>query len=265
MNQLPYPLDYMHKFNVHKWLGLNVADDDLASIARMYGVRLPELKKVERQLRQNVARLAARLAESRGGRPTPAPEPLTVLALGDSLSSDREGFVRILNRHWEGTSRTVVDCAVSGNTTGDILDRLYLTVMNQAFDWVVLFVGTNDCRMPDDEEHIPVTSLQEYRRNVEYLLRLFRKHGKKVILVTLPPVDNKRLVEFLGAGRVYDRKHIDAANRLLRELAAAEGLAIADLAAAIDAQEADVLTPDGLHLNHEGQLALCGLLLDLLP
>jgi lysophospholipase L1-like esterase len=265
MDQLPYPLDYMHKFNVHKWLGLNVADDDLASIARMYGVRPGELKRVERRLQENVVRLAARLAESRGGGAGTAAAPITVLALGDSISSDRESFVRILNRYWQGTSRTVVDCAVSGNTTSDIIDRLYITVMNQSFDWVVLFVGTNDCRQPEDEEHFPVTSLQEYRRNMQYLIRVLQKHGKQVILVTLPPVDNRRLLEFLGPGRIYDQHHIDSTNQALRELASSDGLKIADLAAALASQDEDVLTPDGLHLNDAGQLILCGLLLDIMP
>ena len=231
----------------------------------MYGVRLPELKKVERQLQENVVRLAARLAESRGGHPSPAVKPLTVLALGDSISSDRESYVRILNGYWKGTSRAVIDCAVSGNTTSDLLDRLYITAMNQTFDWVVLFIGTNDCRQPEDEEHIPVTSLQEYQRNVQYLIGVFQKHGKQAVLVTLPPVDNRRLIDFLGHGRIYDQNHIAAANQLIRELASRNGLKLADLAAAIDAQGDDVLTPDGLHLNHEGQLILCRLLLDILP
>jgi len=265
MNQLPYPLDYLHKFNIHKWLGLNVADDDLASIARMYGVRPGELKRVERRLQDNVARLAARLASSRGGGPRPAAAPLTVLAFGDSISSDREGYVHILNRYWQGSSRTVVDCAVSGNTTSSLLDRLYITAMNQKFDWVVLFIGTNDCRLPEDEEHVPVTSLPEYQRNLEYLVKVFQKSGKQAVLVTLPPVDNRRLVDFLGHGRIYDPKHIAAANQLIRELASRNGLKVADLAAAIDAQRDDVLTADGLHLNDAGQLALCGLLLDILP
>jgi len=265
MNQLPYPLDYLHKFNVHKWLGLNVADDDLRSIARMYGVRPGDLKRVERKLQENVVRLAARLSQTRGGSPSSTAVPLTVLAFGDSISSDREGYVRILNRYWQGTSRTVIDCAVSGNTTGDLLDRLYITAMNQEFDWVVLFIGTNDCRQPEDDEHVPVTSLQEYQRNLEYLFKVFQKHGKQVIVVTLPPVDNRRLIAFLGPGRIYEQKHIAAANQLIRELASRNGLKVADLAAAIEAQTGDYLTPDGLHLNDEGQLALCRLLLDILP
>jgi hypothetical protein len=109
MNQLPYALEFMHKFNMHKWLGLLVRDDDLVSIARMYGVRPRELRMIEKRLQANVAELAARLAQ---GRARPATDgasgagspgaPLAVLALGDSITSDRGSYVHILNRYWKG-------------------------------------------------------------------------------------------------------------------------------------------------------------------
>ena len=45
--QLPYELDFCHKFNLHKWLGLIMDDYDLKTIARIYGVKLKKLKKIE--------------------------------------------------------------------------------------------------------------------------------------------------------------------------------------------------------------------------
>ena len=104
MNQLPHALDDMHKFNMRKWLGLLVRDDDLVSIARVYGVRSGELRKIEKRLQANVAEQASRLAQGRRKPPTEgvngAGSPrghLAVLALGDSITSDREGYVHILN------------------------------------------------------------------------------------------------------------------------------------------------------------------------
>ena len=135
MNKLPYALDYMHKFNMHKWLGLLVRDDDLRSIARIYGVHPRELRAIEKRMQANVAGLAARLAQGRG---KPAAEgangagspgvPLRVLALGDSITSDREGYVNILNRYWKGTARTMIDCAISDDSTSNLIDRLHATV-----------------------------------------------------------------------------------------------------------------------------------------
>jgi len=264
MSQLPFPLDYMHKFNIHKWLGLVVRDDDLASIARIYGARKGELQRIERRFQENVRRLADRLKQT-VQKPIPS-TPLTVLALGDSISSDRESFVRILNAYWKGTPRTVIDCAISGNTTSGLLDRLYDTAMTQQFDWIVIFIGTNDNRQLDDKWHIPVISVDEYRRNIEYFTELFPSLGKQVILTTVPPVDNKRFAAFLPhTRRNYDPARIAESNQVLRDIGARKNIKVADLAAAIDAQKEDVLTPDGLHLNDTGHLILSRLLLDILP
>jgi lysophospholipase L1-like esterase len=273
MKKLPHALEYMHKFNMHKWLGLLIRDDDLESIARVYDVRPRELLKIEKRLQANIAGMAARIAQSRGepsaegakgaGNQT---KPPVVLALGDSITSDREGYVNILNCYWKGTERRMIDCAISDDTTSNLIDRIHATALTQEFDWVVIFIGTNDCRQADDPAHMARISLPEYQRNVEYLVDLLITRGKQIILVTIPPVDMPRFsASFPNSGSIYDKERIDATNRSLRELAARKGLKIADLAKAVDAERDDVLMPDGLHLNSTGQLILSHLLLDIIP
>jgi len=266
MEQLPYPLEFMHKFNLHKWLHLLVRDDDLASIARVYGVGRGRLARIDRGYRQNVERLAAALPRREKPllRELGEPErPVSILALGDSITSDRESWARILTRYWrEDPRRRILDCAVSGDTTASLLERYNSTVANQEFDWVVLFIGTNDCRQLD--EKTPMVSLEEYRRNLGILLD--RLAGKRVVLVTLPPADNARFHTFFPeSGNCYDAGHLEAANRVLRELASGRKLALADLAAGLVALGGEALQPDGLHISSAGQLVLCRLLLDLLP
>jgi lysophospholipase L1-like esterase len=260
MDQLPYPLEFMHKFNLHKWLHLNAADDDLATIARVYGVRRGLLARIERRYRENVERLAASLP--RRAEP-PLERPVRILALGDSITSDRESWARILARYWrEDPRRRILDCAISGDTTASLLERYHSTVGIQEFEWVVLFIGTNDCRQLD--EQTPMLSLEEYRRNLEILLD--RLAGKRIVLVTLPPADNARFRAFFPeSGNCYDAGHLAAANRLLRELASQRKLALADLAAGLEPLGGQALEPDGLHMSSAGQLVLCRLLLDLLP
>jgi lysophospholipase L1-like esterase len=250
----------MHKFNLHKWLHLNMQDDDLDSIARIYGVRRGLLAGIDRRYRENVERLAASLPRR---AQAPLEHPLTILALGDSITSDRESWARILARYWrEDPRRRILDCAVSGDTTASLLERYHSTVGNQEFDWVVLFIGTNDCRQLD--ERTPMVSLEEYRRNLEILLD--RLSGKRLVLVSLPPADNERFRAFFPeSGNVYEAGHLEEANRLLRELASRRGLPLADLAAGLKPLGAEALEPDGLHLSSAGQLVLCRLLLEILP
>lgn len=59
MEQLQHPLKFVHKFNLYKLSGLLIGDDDLQSIARVYGVALEELKKVEGSFQRNIEELAA--------------------------------------------------------------------------------------------------------------------------------------------------------------------------------------------------------------
>jgi lysophospholipase L1-like esterase len=264
MQKLPYPLDFMHKFNLHKWSGFTIGDDELAAIARLYGVSRGKLARIDRGYREHVARLAATLPPRAA---KPLEKPLVFMALGDSISSDRESYAKILNQYWrEDPQRRFLDCAVSGDTTYNLLNRFYATVVNQSFDWVVLFIGTNDSRQLDDPARITFLSLEDYRRNLEYLTDRLLERGKRLVLVTLPPADNARFQAFVpDFKQCYDAAHLEKANHFLRELAAKKGLGLADLAAAIQAQKEEVLEPDGLHLNSTGHLILCRLLLDILP
>jgi lysophospholipase L1-like esterase len=280
MSQLPYELEFMHKYNLHKLLGLLIEDDDIPAIARIYGVSLDELKDIDRRYRQNVSRMARELASKRP--PEPAVAPLTILALGDSITSDRESYVKILAEYWtlaapsQGRStaadvsgqslRRIIDCGISGDTCCDVVNRFYSTVLNEEFDWAIVFLGTNDCRQLDDPARISNLSLEEFGRDLRYFVERLLKRGKEVVHVTLPPVDNERLREFFPDDNwVYDPAHLEAANAIIRELARENGSPVADLAEVLVGRESEVLEPDGLHLNAGGHLALCRLLLDIVP
>jgi lysophospholipase L1-like esterase len=265
MEHLPYELDFMHKYNLHKWLGMLIDDDDIGFIAGMYGVRHRELKRIEQGFQENIERLAGELRDTAEIRQLET--PCRIAAIGDSISSDRQSWVKILNQLWgEHGKRFIVDCAISGDTTSDLIDRFYGTILNENFQWAVLFIGTNDCRGLNDEGHISLISIDEYRGNMNYLMNSLKARGKSIINVTLPPVDNERLnQQFPDNNWRYDRKRIEQTNDFIRELSKKHKTPLADLAKSIDAFDGDVLEADGIHLNGQGQLLLCRLLLELLP
>jgi len=263
MEHLPYELDFMHKYNLHKWLGFLIEDDDIKFISQMYGVKFKELKRVDEVFLRNIEKFVGELVNKIQVKPLEA--PYRIAAIGDSISSDRQSWVKILNHLWKGT-RTVIDCAISGDTTSDLIDRFYGTIMNQEFQWAVVFIGTNDCRELDDGSHMAQISLDEYKRNMHYIMESLLKEGKKVINVTLPSVDNVRLKgQFPDNNWSYDRARIDQTNDFIRDLSKKLDTKLADLAKGIGAYGEDVLEQDGLHMNGQGQLILCKLLLELLP
>ncbi|KKL96359.1 hypothetical protein LCGC14_1845270 [marine sediment metagenome] len=266
MEQLPFKLSFMHKFNLHKLVGLIIDDYDLKSIARIYGVKLKEIKKLEAAFEANISRLAQSLKEKMSQKPAMS-SPCRVLAIGDSITSDRESYVRILNRLWEDDpNRKMIDCAVSGHTTGDIVNRFYSTAMNQEFEWAVIFLGTNDSRGLDNGSHIENISFDEYKKNIKYFTETLLKSGKKVIHITVPYVDNEVQKEYFAETRwTYDKKRIDNNNTFIRELSKKLDTRVADLAAKLKEHKAEVLEEDGVHLNGAAQSIICELLLDILP
>ena len=263
MEQLPYELDFMHKYNLHKWLGLLIEDSDLRFISRMYGVKFKDLKKIDEVFSNNIERFAEELAGKVQIKSIET--PYSIAAIGDSISSDRQSWVKILNHLWKG-ERFIIDCAITGDTTSDLVDRFYGTVLNEEFEWAVVFIGTNDCRELDDDVHVSKISLDEYKRNMNYIMESLLKRGKRVINVTLPLVDNERLKgQFPDNNWKYDRSRIDQTNDFIRSLSKKSGTHLADLAESIDAYDGDVLEEDGQHMNGQGQLILCKLLHEILP
>lgn len=65
MEELQHPLEFVHKFNLYKLSGLLIEDDDLQSIARVYGVSLAELAKVDESFQRDIAELAGRLPSAK--------------------------------------------------------------------------------------------------------------------------------------------------------------------------------------------------------
>ncbi|MBW2058821.1 MAG: hypothetical protein JRH07_00385 [Deltaproteobacteria bacterium] len=265
MDQLPYELAFMHKFNLHKLARLLIEDDDIRSIARVYGVEERVLGSIEDRFRRNLAALADELRSRVASRAKQS--PCIVAAIGDSITSDRESWAKILNEFWkDNNQRRVIDCAVSGDTTCHVKDRFYSTVMRETFDWAVLFLGTNDCRQLDDEAHVSIVGHDEYKRNMRYFTETLLGLGKEVIVVTVPYVDNERLQAYFPEGNwVYRDELIDQTNEFLRDLSEKTGARLADLAVALQAFDGEVLEEDGIHLNRNGQLILCELLLGILP
>jgi lysophospholipase L1-like esterase len=265
MEHLPYALDFMHKYNLHKLLGLLIEDDDLRFIAGIYGVGFRDIRRIEQELQSSIEGFAGELREKVQAKPLDT--PCRIAAVGDSISSDRRSWVKILNRLWRGDDmRRVIDCAISGDTSSDLINRFYGSVLNQDCQWAVLFIGTNDCRELDDDARVSNISLEEYKRNMAYLMEGLLSRGKRVINVTIPPVDNERLrVQFPDNNWRYDRARIGRTNDFIRDLAKKSGTMLADLAKKIDEYGGEVLESDGIHLNGMGQLLLCELLLDLLP
>lgn len=270
MSQLPYELLFCHRFNLHKLLGFEIDDDDLASIARIYGVPESELKAADDELRGRVKTAADKvrkdLNESSGSdtlRPVAdSGEPLTYLALGDSITSDRTSYAKIIRELWGGEG--VIDAGISGDTVSDLTNRFYGDVLGQDFYAVSVFIGTNDSRGLGDGSGITNTSIREYEEKLDYFLRALKKLGAAVFVITLPPAKNSDIQFFFGeeSNWTYNAGHLRDMNETIRKTAEQNGAEIVDLAAEIEGSGINPLDEDGLHLNIEAQTLLAKMVLE---
>ena len=265
MNQLPFELNFMHKFNLHKTGGLLIEDGDLRSIARVYGVKTKKLLKIDKSFCRSIEDAAMELQKVHSEKTVE--KPYTIAAIGDSITSDRESYVKILNRMWKDSPmRSVLDCGISGDTSADVIRRIFPGVLEQEFDWAVVFIGANDTRANDDEFGLAYVSIEEYRRNMTYIIELLQKRKKEIVLVTVPYTDNERLNSYFPDMHwKYDYVQIDRANEMLRQLSKKYETKLCEFAGKLAEIGGDYMGPDGLHLSVEGQKILCGMLLDILP
>ncbi|MCU0910595.1 MAG: arylesterase [Rhodobacteraceae bacterium] len=174
-----------------------------------------------------------------------AAEPVTVAALGDSLTQgyglpEREGLVPQLQA-WldaQGAEVRLINAGVSGDTTAGGLSRIAWTLTPEV-DALIVALGGNDLLRGID----PAVS----RRNLDGILAAARDAGVPVLLVGLPAPPN------------YGADYKAAFDAIYPELAATYGALhvenlLAPLAEAVrnGAGPYDVLQPDGLHPNAEG-------------
>lgn len=197
-----------------------------------------------RRLRNLALALALAIGATAAMSPAAA-EPVTVAALGDSLTQgyglpEADGLVPQLQDWLDDRDAGVrmLNAGVSGDTTAGGLSRIGWTLTPEV-DALIVALGGNDLLRGIDPE--------VSRRNLEGILAAARAAGVPVLLAGLPAPPN------------YGPDYKAAFDAIYPELAAAYGAILvedllAPLAEAIrsGAGPYDVLQPDGLHPNAAG-------------
>jgi lysophospholipase L1-like esterase len=106
-----------------------------------------------------------------------------VVCFGDSIT--KAGYPTVLGKAL-GDGVEVTNAGVNGNTTAQALRRMEKDVLAHKPDVVVVFFGTNDCRLAEPKVHVPV---ERYRANLQAMIDAVTKGGGRVVLCTPPPID----------------------------------------------------------------------------
>jgi acyl-CoA thioesterase I len=208
------------------------AELDAAAQATAYRTDAETVVALRARFRNQVAE-AARGLDVAPGR---------IVALGDSITDDLLSWAEILR----AAGLDVVNAGVSGDTTADVLRRLYGVVLLEP-EVVVTMLGTNDCQRHNGEL---LVSPEESARNLAAIAAWLRP--VRLLWITPPPVDEAALARAVGsrpfAVRDADVRAVAAAIRAL-------GDPVVDLHE-VFAGRAGLLMEDGVHPTLAGQTAI---------
>src|SRR4028118_817318 len=161
------------------------------------------------------------------------------------------GYVRLVASGLasQGINVTVIPAGIGGNNSKHMLGRLEKDVLSKKPTWMTLSCGVNDVMHKAVE-------LEDYKKNITGILDRCEQAGVKVLVLTATqiglPVTNPGNVKLAGY------------NDFLRETAKARDLPVADVNAAMVAEQAALekagikraLTGDGVHMNIYGNLVM---------
>jgi lysophospholipase L1-like esterase len=181
----------------------------------------------------------------------------SIAFLGDSITQfgaqNPGGYVRLVQSGLaaQGIDVTVIPAGLSANKSNDMLARLDKDVLSKNPTWMTLSCGVNDVM-----HGARGVELDAYKANITAILDRCQQAGVKVVILTATqiglPVTNAENVKLTGY------------NAFLRETAKARRLPLADLNAAMAAEQASLakagikraLTNDGVHMNIYGDLVM---------
>jgi lysophospholipase L1-like esterase len=231
--------------------GLDALDD--AVVAALCGAPIAEYRRHVAAMREAARRAARELARQpdvrRAVRALPLRRGERLLAVGDSHTDDLASWAEILRHLLGDEAIEVVNAGVSGDTTTALLTGV--AALPRCALAAVL-VGTNDARRHGRDGAPMLVSHAESRRNLRAIDERLRRRADRVVWITPPPVDERRIAADPGlreADLAWRRADVAAKARLVRAL----DPAAVDLWPVFGPEH---LAADGLHPSAAGQRAI---------
>jgi lysophospholipase L1-like esterase len=249
-------------FNLHEISVAAGLPISLAAAAQIYGVSEHDLTAYQSHIDAQNAATAREIALmpetaaflegfSAGQR---------VVFLGDSITTYRYSYARVLRHLLEPRGVMVINRAYSGYTSTDGVELTYTQCIDAQPDHVFIKYGVNDSKRFGAPDAPLFVSENEYTSNIRMIVRGFREHTKAHIILLTPT----QLVEPVVAADAniralrinwFNRDLIarcDVIARIASEVT--EPMDWVDLRGCLgNPPDATFYCPDGLHPNPEGE------------
>lgn len=125
----------------------------------------------------------------------------TIVAFGDSLTDDRQGWFEVLRHMLEivtpNPKFNFINEGISGENTTDAIRRIRRIVSHKP-DWVFVAFGTNDAARPIVAPHRTVVSLADFWENVNLISDVLNELVPNPPVWITPPTVVTEMMEDLG-------------------------------------------------------------------
>jgi lysophospholipase L1-like esterase len=264
-SQLPAETTFSIDFNLH-WvpaaLGLDVPP---AAAAEMMDISEPEFLAYVAQAEAQVNRSAkillgkSELAEAVDRLAIPAGG--TMMAIGDSITTYRYGYARLLAAMLElrrpNDKIQFLNVAQSGYTSTHGLENSYTQFLTRQPDWVLIKFGVNDGKRFGGPQAKTLVSLEAYRANMTAMVEAFLEHSsaRPVLLTPAPVIEDvvNNNPDFQAMRMTWSEADIKARAASLHDIAQQHRLPLVDLVELFgDFPDPELYLPDGLHPGPAG-------------
>ncbi len=148
---------------------------------------------------------------------------------------------------------SIFNLGVSADTSRDVLKRFEAeTVARRRGPLAFIFcVGGNDGAIENSK---PRATAEEYKSNIELLIKTARKFSNKILIVGLNPVDESRTTPVFWADVHFTNSQMKVQNKILKEISSQENIPFVPIFEALEKRlkAGEDLLIDGLHPNNEG-------------
>lgn len=157
-------------------------EDVVGAISALFSVPCNELEESVAYHEQRLSELASNVDKVLTTREKNGLQDKRIAFFGDSLTSDRWSYANIIKRLGVAkcADNYAVSCAISSQMVGRLLEKL----KPNAYDIVVLFIGTNDSSLKTAD--YPYVTAAEFERNLRFSAEQIKNCGAKGVLFTLP-------------------------------------------------------------------------------
>jgi len=154
----------------------------------------------------------------------------------------------------------VYNLGVSGDTTTGLLERFEIECKSRVLEsiesgeqvTIIFSIGINDSLYLHDEKHLR-TSPEEFKANIQKLVKLARKFTDKIVFLGLTPVDETKTTPILWhTNKSYKNEYVQRFDGIAKSVCKEENIPLIEIFDSWIKLDYKKLLGDGLHPNSDG-------------